>query len=145
MEHWLDPHSRGAYHHPAAAPPTPHPHHANDLSARLARVEEHLQFGAYDRSRVEMESRERARELGAAIMALREDTTQKHAEIMALLDPLVRIKQRSEHFWDASQTLVNWGLKFAKSVLIAGLIIGTILNKVSPEKAEAIGKLIGLG
>lgn len=70
MNHWADPISRGVYTHPHAIPPPPSHPRANDLSARLARVEEHIHHSALDRVRIEQESRLRARDLGLGVSGL---------------------------------------------------------------------------
>lgn len=66
---------RGLYDHPAARPPTPRPATSNDISARVARIEEHIQFAAYDRHRVEVESRRRGMDNAEAISGLATRTT----------------------------------------------------------------------
>lgn len=75
MSHWADPSSRGVYDHPHATPPLPHHPRANDLSTRLARVEEHVRYSAHDRRRIEDESRLRARDLGAGMHGLHQRVT----------------------------------------------------------------------
>lgn len=69
MQHWIDPRSRGIYDHPAAPPPVPKPHHANDHGARIAIIESHIHWSAWDRHRVEAESRARADDIVAHLAA----------------------------------------------------------------------------
>lgn len=70
MNHWTDPMMRGIFDHPAAPPPTPAPHHANDLGARLAHLETHTIWSAWNAQRVEMESRARAEDIRACLRDL---------------------------------------------------------------------------
>ncbi len=133
MHHWVDPASRGIYDHPAAPPPRPFPQNANDVGARLARVEEHINFSASNQHRIEMESRLRAKDLASGIGGLdaritvleRDRHTRKH------MLRLMGIFGRSAHVF----------VKF----LIAG-ILGTLLltGKASIETIKLLGGWLGL-
>ena len=136
--HWMDPHSRGVYHHPHSAPPTPMSHSANDIGSRLARLEEHIRFAGWDRQRVEIESRMRAGEMLEAVKAIhgRMDTieaTQQAAatetERPSLLGALI------------SGTLL---LSFAKYAVLALLMVALFTGRANVNDiAPLIKALLG--
>lgn len=61
--HWSTPESRGVYQHPDSIPPTPQHRTTNDYGARLARLEEHIQFSAHNTRRIETDSLKRASDI----------------------------------------------------------------------------------
>lgn len=133
MHHWTDPHSRGAYDHPAAMPPPPRPRESNDIPMRVRMLEEHSQFNHHDRERIEWESKARARDLIAAIVELR-------AEVSPLQAYMLRRSHRAEMMTE----LASWSALLGKSALIALLVLGTIKGWLSPEQAKMFGQWLGL-
>lgn len=137
MRHWTERmhHAEGLSE--AAAPPIPRHHAANDIGARLARVEEHLQFSHHSRVRLEMESKERDRDLAAAIVSMRtmfETTMAPIRDMMA-----VRAYRKEMRMIFGSWAL--WSVKLALGLL---LVLGTITGRLTPEQAKVIGGWLGL-
>ena len=108
-------------------------HASNDIGARLARVEEHLQFVHHDRSRIEQESKARARDLIAAIVEMRAD-----------MEPVQVFLLRQAYRSELAKELASWSGWLAKSALIATLVVGTIKGWLSPEQAKLFGQWLGL-
>ncbi len=133
MSHWKDPHSRGAYDHPAATPPPPRPRESNDIPMRVRMLEEHSQFNHHDKIRVERESRDRARDLVAAIVELRED-----------MDPIQTYMMRKAHRAEMMAELASWSGWLGRLALIALLVLGTVKGWLSPEQAKLFGQWLGL-
>lgn len=134
MYHWQDPRQRGVYSHPAALPPRPANPYANDLSARLARVEEHLHFGALDRHRIEEESRLRARDLAETTESLHDQIVHLGDRLENKIDGLgsrLVIMEQERHtrrtLWAAAGTLAGSAKDFLRYALIVllGLLIAT--------------------
>lgn len=122
---------------PAAVPPIPRHHSSNDVGARLARVEEHLQFAHHDRNRVERESKERARDLASAIVAMREMIEAEMAPIRSLL--AIRAYRR-----EMLTIFGSWGLWCAKLLLAAIVVLATVRGWLTPEQAKVLGGWLGL-
>lgn len=133
MSHWTDPHSRGAYDHPSAMPPPPRPRESNDIPMRVRLLEEHSQFNHHDRTRIEQESKARARDLIAAIMEFREE-----------LQPIREFMQRREHRAELMTELASWSGYAGKLGLIALLVLGTVKGWLSPDQAKLFGGWLGL-
>lgn len=153
MYHWQDPRSRGVYSHPAALPPRPAHPYANDLSGRLATVEAHLQFGAMDRSRIEEESRLRAKDLVEGIESLDEQMAsfkeQVDDKFSAMGDRLAVIEQERHTrraMFAAAGTLANSAKYLLRYVLAALLFLVLLADPATLSKAKPLLlKLIGLG
>lgn len=136
MYHWTDPRERGVYSHPAAIPPEPRPHTSNDLGARVASLENHVRWSNYDRQRVEMESRERARELGNGIVALQQDIHRR-------LTVIEQERHTRKVLWKFAMISGSSALKFVRFA-VAGLIALLMVGKViSPEVAKILGLWLG--
>ena len=129
---WTDPVMRGVYADPVAHPPPPAPRNSNDYGARLARVEEHLNFRAWDQRRIEQESRFRARDLAQALMAV--DTRLGSIEQEALTRQQVR--QRMRNSLSLAAQLVRYGI-----AALFGLLL--ITGRASPETVKAVLGLLG--
>lgn len=83
--HWIDPDQRGLFSHPHAAPPPPSHRDSNDIGARLARMEEHVNFQAWNARRVEQESRMRADDIlyGLTKLSQRSQALEQLIQVMA--------------------------------------------------------------
>ena len=130
MQHWTDPEHRGLYNHPSASPPPPAHHNQNDVSSRLARVEEHLNFGAWNLRRVETESRMRATDLINGL-----------AELGRRLAPIERRIHSDMQSRKATRrigtSLMSW-LKY----LIAGIL--TLLMLTGKASIEHVKIILGV-
>lgn len=133
MHHWTDPISRGVYDHPGAMPPLPRPRETNDIAIRVRLLEEHNQFTHYDRTRIERESKDRARDLIAAIAELREE-----------MEPLLTYQLRRAHRAEMIASMASWSAWLGKSGLIALLVLGTVKGWLSPDQAKLFGQWLGL-
>lgn len=133
MHHWTDPHSRGVYDAPYSLPPPPRPRESNDIPTRVRMMEEHLQSVHHDRMRIERESRDRARDLIAAIVEMRAD-----------LAPIQATMLRNAHRTELAKELASWSGLLGKLGLIVILVIGTIKGWLSPEQAKMFGGWLGL-
>lgn len=130
MYHWTDPTSRGVFDHPWAPPPTPAPHYANDVQARVAHLETHTRWSAWNAQRVEMESLARAEDIKACLrdlhvrMTAQEGATQASGGYMKkwLGDLFGSPRQ-------ALQTII--GLLAVIGVLTGKLTLGDALKAVS--------------
>lgn len=133
MRHWMDPSSRGVYEHPAAVPPRPAHHAANDLGARLARLEEHNYFAALDRSRIENESRMRAKDLADGIEGL---------------DTRLAVMEQERHtrrtIWKMAGIFSTSASAFVKYLVAAILALLVLTGKASIDVARLIGMWLGL-
>ena len=121
-----------------AAPPIPRHHASNDVNARLARVEEHLQWNHHERLRDRQDSRERARDLASAIVALRD---MFHEEMSPIRDMMAVRAYRKE----LRGILAAWGLWFGRLLLGVLIVLGTITGRLSPEQAKLFGGWLGFG
>lgn len=144
MQHWEDPRERGLFAHPAAPPPRPSPPYANDLGARLARVEEHLYFGAIDRRRIEEESRLRAKDLGEAIMATREKSDEHYEDLDSRLSVLEQESQTNRTLWSGAGILFRSGKDFVRYVAVGLIALLIATGQATVDRLKPILSLIGL-
>ena len=153
MPHWQDPRNRGVYMHPAAMPPRPAHPYANDLSARLARVEEHLHFGAMDRSRIEEESRLRARDIVETMEAQSEEISDLRNHVNQRVEGLegrIEVFEQERHTRQAifalAGTLATTGKYLVRYVLVGLLALILVADPATLAKAKPLLlKLLGLG
>lgn len=132
MHHWVDPRLRGVYEHPAAPPPRPSHHAANDLGSRLARVEEHIQFSAHDRQRIEGESRMRARDLATAMDSLDDRMTK-----------VEQVLHTRQHMWRLAAISASTVKGFARYVIVA-LLGGLLLTgHATPDSVKLLLGALG--
>ena len=132
MNHWIDPDHRGLYDHPHAPPPKPAHHAANDIGTRLARMEEHVNFQAWNQRRVEHESRSRAEDIVAGITALSRR--------------LLVIEQTDKSRKHLHKTMRLWGTSagsFVRYVAAAGLGLLLLTGKASMENVKFLIHLLG--
>lgn len=137
MPHWADPAARGAYHQPWALPPTPQPRGANDLSARMARLEEHYAFAHWDRYRMEQDSRQRAQDLARALVTM-DERLDAFERSQATERAVERSRRRSIRTW------LQWGLVSVKYALAGGLFVLMLLGKASVEQVKLWLGVLGL-
>lgn len=132
MSHWTDPERRGLYDHPHAPPPPPAHHAANDHGSRLARVEEHLNFQAWNQRRAEQESRMRD-----------EDAVEGMTAISWRVTMLEQAAQSRDHL---RQTLTRWTTSaavFARYAAAAVIGLLLLMGKTSLENVKFLMHLLG--
>lgn len=130
MRHWIDPMDRGIYDHPAAPPPTPKPHHSNDLNARVAGLESHIHWSAWDRQRVETESRARA----ADIIRELEMVVGRISALETIIQPI----ERRGRAFALIQDLAGSVDRFAKTAIGVALIWAVLKGWLTPEQAKSL-------
>lgn len=133
MNHWVDPDKRGLYDHPHAPPPPPAHHASNDLGTRLARVEEHINFQAWNHRRSEHESRLRAEDIVAGMATL-------SRRILA-------IEQTAKSRRYLRQTMQGWATSasiFGRYAAAAVLGLLLLTGKASLENVKFLLSLLGL-
>ena len=133
MSHWIDPIRRGVYEHPAAPPPEPRHHSQNGIPERMARLEEHISFAAWDRRRSEAESLQRAQDLADSIRAL-------HVRII----PIERHRSRREDLWRLVRSVTTLSKSFVKFAVPPALYLLVITGWMNAEQARAIAGWFGL-
>ncbi len=139
MRHWTDPRSRGVWDHPAAMPPRPMQNHHNDLGTRLARVEEHLNFGAQNMYRVEEESRMRATDLGQGISDLEDKTDGIDARVRALEQE----RHTNQSIWGmvtSFGTSAGQAVRYTVTVILTALVMSGLLTA---DKIAALKSIWG--
>lgn len=136
MLHWTHPDARGLYERPDAAPPRPMPHGANDLSARVARLEEHSGFSHWDRQRIERESQSRAKDITSALQSLDKRQTQAEADLLHLKAEWKRVRR-------ATTRLLGLGSRSLRYAAGAFLFYLVATGKVTVEQVKPF--LIGMG
>lgn len=143
-DHWITPEARGLYGTPESRPPQPQHHSANDFGARMARMEEHIQWQGHNLNRVEHESLRRAADIVNWIKSVHSST---EAKIRALEDHnreqsarrklLVGILKTSGNIASTTINIVKYG--------IAGvLLVGWLLGKLSLEGVRLFLGVLGL-
>lgn len=152
MHHWQDPWRRGIYTHPNALPPRPSHPYANDLSARLARVEEHLHFGAMDRHRIEDESRLRAKDLAESIESQDERLTSigerletQIAGVGARLAVIEQDRHTYRTLWLVVATLAGSASGLLRYALIVLLALLLLTGHPSIDKLRPLFGTLGVG
>lgn len=115
------------------------PHHYNDVSARLARVEEHLVFGAQNQYRMEEESRLRAADLGRGISDL-EDRADG-------IDARVRVLEQDMHtsrsMWGMATTFAASAagvMRYVAAIILVALVAS---GSLTADKLAAIRSIWG--
>lgn len=137
MHHWMDPQTRGVYTHPAAQPPRPQSHASNDLGTRLARVEEHLSFGAWNRDRIEREAQQRDRDLGAGITGL-ETVQEDHEKRLQTLEQDRHTRSTILSLLDTARGSVGVLVQFVVAVLATALLLTGNANVVKIKELLSI-------
>lgn len=132
MHHWLDPVDRGVLHHPAAPPPLPRHRAENSLSERLARLEEHTHFAAWDRRRIEEESRARGHDLKAMI-----DAT--NARISPMEDDRTLVRNLFRTGLSVSTSMINIVRWSAVAVVITLMLAGQAQMEVVRVLLRVLG------
>jgi len=141
IKHWMDARERGIWDHPAADPPQPRHRNDNDVGTRLARVEEHLQFGAFNSRRVEEESRLRAKDLGEGLEVVSARMDDIEEKVQSLEQD--RLTQQSilalaSTFWTSARDLI----KYALAIILTAMVV---TGGASVDKVKSILSLWGSG
>ena len=133
MNHWIDPDRRGLYDHPHAPPPRPAHHAANDHGSRLARLEEHINFQAWNQRRAETELRMMADDL---------------ADGMTVLSSRVLVIEQSDKSRKhMHKTIRLWGTSasaFVRYAVAGALGLLLLTGKASLETVKFLMGLLGL-
>ncbi len=129
---WMDPVIRGVYADQAAEPPIPAHRSLNDYGSRLARMEEHQNFRAWDQRRIEQESRLRARDLAQAIMAL--EGRVGSIEQVALTQQQVQLRMQS-----LRNSVAQW-LRYGTAAFLGALMLS---GKASVETVKFLMGVLG--
>lgn len=133
MNHWIDPDHRGLYDHPHAPPPRPAHHAANDHGTRLARMEEHVNFQAWNHRRAEQELRMMADDMAAGMTALSRR--------------VLTIEQSDKSRKHLHKTMRLWGISAGKFVRYAAagvLALLMLTGKAPVEHVKILLNLLGL-
>ena len=136
MMHWTDPEQRGVYEHPSAHPPPASHRSQNDLASRLARVEEHLNFGAWNLRRVETDGRLRDTDI---IRGLRDGLRDINRRLM----PIEKQFLASSHVRKATRRMGISILSWLRYLIAGVLAILMLTGKASLEHVKLILGALG--
>ena len=132
-DHWATPEARGIYQNPISAPPTPQHHTSNDHGARLARIEEHVQFTSHNVRRVETDSMRRAHDIVSWITSQLQSVNSRVAEtdqrVRDMELYLIEVKARKQAIWQIVSgsgsfvTTITGFLKWSSVAAVAYLLV----------------------
>jgi len=142
-DHWMTPESRGIYEQAESMPPPPQSHTTDDIGARMARLQEHIQWRAWDTRRVEMESFRRAADI---VGLIRSETAALSVRLKAIEDQMSAASTRRQTYIDLLRntgSAANIMINIAKYGVVLVLAVLFVLGKISVEGVRLFLGAIG--